>query len=332
MERDVPWYAENRDLVNPPFCETALYRSLDEAKDRFARQVSQADAVIVGSYVPDGTAIGEWVTEHARGVTAFYDIDTPITLGKLDRGDDEYISAALVSEYDLYLSFTGGPMLRRIESRYGSPRARVLYCSVDPRIYHPEEREIAWDFGYIGTYSEDRQPALESLLCEPARQWRDGRFVVAGPMYPEQVRWPSNVERIDHLPPGEHRRFYNSQRFTLNVTRADMVRAGYSPSVRLFEAAACGVPLVSDWWPGLDKVLKPGKEILIAKTPAECLRFLRETTEKDRRKIGARARARILSSHTAAHRAEELESYVLDALTVSTIARPGLNLSTVGVQ
>ncbi len=331
LERDVPWYAENRDLANPPFCDTALYGGLDEAKDRFAREVRQADAVIVGSYVPDGTALGEWVTAHARGLAAFYDIDTPVTMAKLQRGDEEYISPALVSAYDLYLSFTGGPMLRRIERRYGSPRVRVLYCSVDPRIYHPEDRPTQWDCGYIGTYSEDRQPALEALLCQPARDWTDGRFVVAGPMYPKQVRWPSNVQRIDHLPPGEHRKFYNSQRFTLNVTRADMVRAGHSPSVRLFEAAACGVPIISDWWPGLDKILKPGREILIARNAAESLHFVKSISEQERRRIGERARARVLSAHTAAHRAEELEGHIMDTLTVSTVARTRLNLSTVGV-
>lgn len=332
LERDVPWYAGNRDLLNPPFCDMALYGSVEEAKDRFASQVRTADAVIVGSYVPDGTAIGEWVTSHARGVTAFYDIDTPVTMRKLEHGDQEYISPALVSQYDLYLSFTGGPMLRRIERRYGSRRARLLYCSVDPRVYYPEEKPFEWDLGYIGTYSADRQPVLEALLCEPAREWSSGRFVVTGPMYPKHVRWPSNVQRIDHLPPGEHRKFYNSQRFTLNVTRVDMVRAGYSPSVRLFEAAACGVPIVSDWWPGLDEILKPGREILIARNAAESLRIVKDTPENERREIAGRARARVLAAHTAAHRAEQLEGYVTEALTGGTVPRPRLNLSTVGVQ
>ena len=93
LERDVPWYADNRDLVDPPFCETVLYRSVEEAKDRFARQVRQADAVIVGSYVPTERRSASGSLSHARGVTAFYDIDTPVTLAKLERGDEEYISA-----------------------------------------------------------------------------------------------------------------------------------------------------------------------------------------------------------------------------------------------
>lgn len=332
LERDVPWYAENRDLPEPPYGRTLLYNTLEEAKDRFARNVAQADVVIVGSYVPEGVAVGEWVVSRAAGVTAFYDIDTPVTMAKLERGDEEYVSPQLVRQYDLYLSFTGGPTLRRIERQYGSPRARVLYCSVDPEMYRPESCECEWDLGYIGTYGADRQPTLDALLCEPARQWKEGRFIVAGPMYPKSIRWPRNVKRVDHLPPGEHRRFYNSQRFTLNVTRADMVRAGYSPSVRLFEAACCGVPVISDWWVGLDKIFKPGREILIAEKPEQSLTLLRTTPERERVRIGERARARVMGAHTAAHRAAELESYVREVQAARPVSSPGLKLSTVGVQ
>jgi spore maturation protein CgeB len=312
LERDVPWYAENRDLADPPHGRTVLYRSLEELRDRFGRVVATADAVIVGSYVPEGVAVGEWVTAEARGVTAFYDIDTPVTLAKLARGDREYLSPELIPRFDLYLSFTGGPTLARIERRYGAARARPLYCSVDPSCYYPEECEPRWDLGYLGTYSADRQPALDRLLLTPARRWGRGRFVVAGPLYPARLGWPANVERIEHLPPSEHRAFYNAQRFTLNVTRADMVRAGYSPSVRLFEAAACGTPVISDPWEGLDTVFAVGEEILVARSPGEALRLLRETPEAERRALGRRALARALAEHTAAHRAAELEGYVLD--------------------
>jgi spore maturation protein CgeB len=317
LERDVPWYGENRDLPKPPYCETALYNSVEELKDRFTRRVREADVVMVGSYVPDGVAVGEWVVSTAEGLTGFYDIDTPVTIAKLERGEYEYLTPELIARYDLYLSFASGRALRTIERRYGSPCARVLYCSVDPAAYYPEEREMTWDLGYLGTYGADRQPTLEKLLCEPARQWSQGRFMVAGPMYPQEIGWPRNVERVDHLPPAQHREFYNSQRFTLNVTRADMVRAGYSPSVRLFEAAACGAPVISDPWPGLRTIFRPGSEILTASTAAESLRVLRETSEKQRRAIGAAARRRVLAEHTAAHRAAELEGHVLALRAVS---------------
>ena len=312
LERDQPWYAEHRDLPRPPFGETHLYADVAELRARFEGTIRTADSVIVGSFVPEGIEVGEWVTRHARGVTAFYDIDTPVTLGKLARGDCDYLSRALVPRYALYLSFTGGPTLRRIEGELGSPCARPLYCAVDPELYYPEPEVNLngkrWALGYLGTFSPDRQPTLERLLLGTAVRAPGQRFVVAGPQYPTTVRWPANVERIDHLSPGDHRAFYNAQRFTLNVTRAEMIRAGYSPSVRLFEAAACGVPILSDRWPGLEDFFRPGCEILVVQSTSEALGLLRDLPEAAAREVGARARQRVLSGHTAAHRAAELET------------------------
>jgi spore maturation protein CgeB len=322
FERDVPWYAQNRDLASPPFAETILYSSFDELRDTHTAAIRDADAAILGSYVPEGIEVGEWMTSIATGVTAFYDIDTPVTLASLERGDCEYLSPSLIPRFDLYLSFTGGPTLRRLERDLGAKCARPLYCSFDPSEYFPEECEPAWDLGYLGTYSVDRQPFLDELLVQPARQWSEGRFIVAGPQYPETIVWPANVERAEHLPPHEHRRFYNRQRFTLNVTRADMRRAGWSPSVRLFEAAACATPIVSDFWAGLDELFVPNLEILVAHDHRDSLRFLRETSDDERRAIGERARKRVLAEHTAAHRAEMLEQYVTAAAAPAFRAAP----------
>jgi spore maturation protein CgeB len=310
----VPWYARSRDLPNPPYGKTSLYGSLDELRTEFGTVVKAADLVVVGSYVPEGVAVGEWVTSVRRKPTAFYDIDTPVTLAKLEAGDYEYLNPSLIAKYDLYLSFAGGPTLRRLEHRFGSPMARPFYCSFDPDLYFPEPRESKWDFGYMGTYSDDRQPGLDRLLLEPARQWADGRFVVAGPLYPPSIEWSANVERIDHLAPSDHRAFYNAQRFTLNITRADMIKAGYSPSVRLFEAAACATPIISDNWDGLETVFEIGSEILVARSSDEALDCLRNISDQERRRIGARAHERVMSAHTAAHRAAELEAYALEVL------------------
>jgi spore maturation protein CgeB len=326
LERDVPWYADNRDLPKPKYCRVGLYESVADLERRFGSAVRDADAVIVGSYVPNGVAVGEWVTRVARGVTAFYDIDTPVTLAKLERGDYEYLAPKLIPRFDMYLSFTGGPTLRRIERQYGAPVAHALYCSVDPELYFPELRRTQWDLGYMGTYSDDRQPVLECLLLDTARRMPEARFVVAGPQYPRSIRWPKNVQRVPHLPPRKHRAFYNAQRFTLNVTRADMVAAGWSPSVRLFEAAACGTPIMSDEWEGLDDFFTPGTEILIARAPTDTLRYLHEIDERERLQIGRRARAKVLARHTAAHRAAELEHYVSGAPVENASAPEGARI------
>jgi spore maturation protein CgeB len=312
LERDVPWYAANRDLPRPDFCRLALYRDLDELES-FRTEIAKADAVIVGSYVPDGVAVGRLVQETARGVTAFYDIDTPVTLAKLKRGDHEYLSPELIPGYDVYLSFTGGPTLERLMRRHGSPAARPLYCSVDPEAYPRLDAPKRWDLSYLGTYSPDRQPKLEALLIEPARRAPHLRFVVAGPQYPDDVAWPANVERIEHVAPLDHPAFYAASRFTLNVTRADMVRAGWSPSVRLFEAAACGTPIVSDMWDGIDALLAPDREIVLAEGSERVLDVLDRWPEERRSSLADAARARVLAQHTAAHRAGELEAHLLEA-------------------
>ncbi|MDX7952029.1 glycosyltransferase [Lichenihabitans sp. Uapishka_5] len=308
LERDVPWYSGTaRDLSDPDFCRLAFYPDLD-ALDQHADAVASADAVLVGSYVPDGIAVGAWAQRTARGVTAFYDIDTPVTLAALEAGTCTYLSPALIPGYGTYLSFTGGPTLERLRNHYGSPDPRALYCCVDPALYRPRHDAKRWDLSYLGTYSPDRQPVLERLLLDPARRAPDLRFVVAGSQYPADIVWPTNVERFEHVGPQDHAEFYGSSRMTLNVTRADMVKAGWSPSVRLFEAAACGTPIVSDVWDGIDSVLEPGRSIALARTGDDVLTLLRSWGDRDRAVMAEAARAQVLAAHTAAHRALELET------------------------
>ena len=315
LERDQPWYASSRDLPNPPYGTTVLYGSFDALREQHAGAVRDADLVIVGSYVTEGVRVGDWVQEEARGVTAFYDIDTPVTLAKIARADYEYLHPRQIANYDLYLSFTGGPTLKKLEREFGSPRARALYCSFDPELYFPEPQPLEWDLGYMGTYSDDRQPSVKAFLLEPARQHATGKFIIAGPQYPDTASWPGNVTHQPHLPPAEHRRFYNSQRFTLNVTRQDMIRAGWSPSVRLFEAAACGTPIISDRWAGIESLLVPHQEILLVDRTADVLEILRRVGEDERLRMAEGARQRIVGEHTAAHRAEEVETYATELLS-----------------
>lgn len=317
LERNMPWYSSNRDMPDPEFCRVILYDSVTQLKEEFSDFIEKADVVITGSYVPEGIQVGEIVQESASGVKAFYDIDTPVTLAAMRKGTCEYLTPGLIPGYDIYLSFTAGRCLSIFEHEFGSPAARALYCSVDPELYYPVEEENKWDLGYLGTYSEDRQFALNKLFIDTAHKWKKGKFVVAGPQFPKTIIWPENVERIEHLPPASHVEFYNSQRYTLNVTRKDMVRMGYSPSVRLFEAAACGVPIISDNWEGIETIFIPGKEILISASSDDTLNYIRKIGEKERRKIGENARKIIMQKHTGKKRAEELEQYILEKQNTS---------------
>jgi spore maturation protein CgeB len=306
---------ENRDINDLPFCQIGLYKSLEELRDRFLDAVRQCDAAILGSYVPEGVAIARLLLQETRGVVAFYDIDTPVTLAALRAGKCEYLAPETIPLFDLYLSFTGGPTLAHLETVLGAQRARALYCSTDETLYYPQAVEPTCDLGYLGTYSPDRQKTLDELLVSVAERSPALRFLVAGPGYPNHDDWPANIEYVEHLAPHRHRDFYNSQRFTLNVTRAQMIQAGYSPSVRLFEAAACGTPVISDSWQGLNSFFEPGREILVANSVDECCCILDSVSAAQREEIGRCARERVLREHTAAHRARELTKLLGEVMT-----------------
>ena len=267
---------------------------------------------MAGSFFPDGVAAIREMLDSPTAVKAFYDIDTPITLSALhSQGRTSYLEAEQLPGLDLYFSFTGGPALEELES-LGVPCAVPLYCSVDPAAHRPlpPSPKFACDLSYMGTYAPDRQPKLEELLCSPARALPQHKFFVAGPQYPGSIAWPKNVTREIHLEPKFHALLYSSSRLVLNVTRRDMVMAGYSPSVRLFEAAACGAAIVSDSWPGLDEFFVPGKEILLASGGADVESWITGLSSRELAGIGEAARARVLAEHTSEVRARQWEAEV----------------------
>ncbi|MCW4115833.1 glycosyltransferase [Aurantimonas sp. MSK8Z-1] len=327
LERQVPWYdGDHRDLPDPDFCDLAFYGDRGELEQRFAERLRAADAVIVGSYVPEGVPVIDWVLATAEGVTGFYDIDTPVTLARLERGDEAYLARRQIPGFDVYFSFTGGPTLERLQSEFGARSAEALYCSVEAARYAPTGETPVWDLGYLGTYSDDRQPTLEALLIEPARRLPHCRFVVAGPQYPATIDWPGNVDRIEHLPPAEHASFYSRQRYTLNVTRADMIAAGWSPSVRLFEAAACGTPIVSDSWKGLEAILPGG--VRTVQGTDEVVALLQQADAAQRSAMAEAARRVVLADHTGDARAAEFAAAIhrlLEAGRDREIARTALH-------
>lgn len=313
FEKDVEWYASNRDLPEPGFCELKLYTRWADVLPTARRELASADVAMVGSYFPDGIAAMDAVLDSSAAVRTFYDIDTPITVATLrDRGATDYIRADQLPALDVYFSFTGGPMLAELETRFGIRRAAPLYCSFDPERYraYPRSPRFACAMSYMGTYAPDRQPKLEEFLFGAASALPEEQFIVAGPQYPRHVRWPRNVRHIVHLNPRWHPHLYSSSRLILNVTRRDMVLAGYSPSVRLFEAAACAAAIVSDNWPGLDAFFEPGREILLPASADEMVRYLRELHEDELREIGLAAQRRVLSAHTSQQRAKEFEAEV----------------------
>jgi spore maturation protein CgeB len=310
LERDMSWYAAARDLPEPPWGRTELYGSVDDLSDRYREDLAAADLAVIGSFVPEGPAVADLVFGCSGGAVAFWDIDTPVTVAKLRSLDAEYLAREHVPRFDLYLSFTGGPLLHQLEKEFGARGVHPFFCMADPLAYRPLPEEERWLLGYLGTYSPDRQRTLHRLLVDPARRLPHSRFAVTGAQYPPQIDWPENVVRDEHLPPGEHPTFYARQRFALNVTRLAMIETGWSPSVRLFEAASCGVPVISDRWDGIETFFVPNQEILLADTADDVVRLLQSVDADLARTIGAAARERVLGEHTPERRAEELERHV----------------------
>lgn len=309
FERTESWYAAHRDLARCSYLH--FYGTAAELLYRWQQELNRADLVLIGSYVLECSVLTRELKRSSDAVLAFYDIDTPVTIAQVRNDRCAYLDRDVLPEFDIYLSFSGGSVLEELHA-LGARRPVAFYCSVDPEVHEPVRVAASIDLGYLGTWSKDHQASLNELLLCPAQRWNDGRFAVAGPQYPDSDEWPRNVHHVSHLPPQQHSGFYCSQRFTLNLTRADMRRMGWSPSVRLFEAACCGTPIISDDWPGLDSVFRCGEEILIAHDADDVLEYVREMDEDDRAAIGTAARARVLASHTGEQRAAELESHVAD--------------------
>ena len=319
FEQDAPYYASHRDATQLPGVDLRLYGDWDDIRRTAERELQAADVAMVTSFCPDGSRASDLVLQSRAAVKSYYDMDTPVTLHALERGErPPYVPAYGLAGFDVVFSYTGGRALDGLRSKLGARAVAPLYGSVDPAVHRPLEPVAALRsrLSYLGTYADDRQRALDRLFLEPARRRPELKFALAGSQYPAHFAWPASVYYFSHLPPGDHAAFYSSSDWTLNVTRGPMAALGYCPSGRLFEAAACATPTISDWWEGLDSFFVPGEELVVARTTDDVLAAL-DLDENARRRIGARARERALTCHTAAARAIELERVVSECSALS---------------
>ncbi|HEX8925335.1 MAG TPA: glycosyltransferase [Terriglobales bacterium] len=313
-ERDVEYYALRRDFRSVPWCDLVLYDNWEDVRSQALRRAAASDVVITASYCSQGARINDEVLALKRPLHVFYDLDTPITLNGLRQREMDYLRRDQLPAFDLVLSWTGGTALEQLESEFGARMARPLFGCVDPDDYKPVPPDASFKcaLNYMGTYAADRQAKLDSLFLEPARQMPNEHFLLAGSMYPWNWQWPANVQRFDHVCQAEHPALYSSARLTLNLTRAEMAASGYCPSGRLFEAAACGAPVVSDWFDGLDAFFTVREEIVLAQKSADVVAALR-LPSAELAQIGEAARRRTLDEHTGTHRATQMLVYFDEA-------------------
>jgi spore maturation protein CgeB len=123
------------------------------------------------------------------------------------------------------------------------------------------------------------------------------------------------VKIVAKLPDNAFAGFYRSSRLTLAVAPPAAAGMGYCPTGRMFDAAACGVPVLTEDWEGLDYFFEPGREILVARTTGHVLDALNVAPAR-LEQIGRAGRDRVLSMHTAARRALELENILQAAISL----------------
>ena len=314
FEREAPYYARRRDFTACDYCELVLYDEWTNIRQCVLRRARQADVVVTASYLPDGARISRELLDIDGPLHVFYDLDTPITLHRMQSEDVDYLSPELIAEFDLYLSFTGGTILTVLTEDFGARLVRPLYGCVDPDVYVRDtvDRRFTCDLSFMGTYSPDRAASVRELFVGVARTLPSQTFLLAGSMYPHDWNWPANLERIEHVGPTDHPALYSSSRATLNLTRREMARWGYCPSGRFFEAAACGTPLLTDYWDGLDYFFNPAEELFLASTTDDVVEAL-QSPEEELARHAALARQRTLDQHTGRQRAKELLAYCEEA-------------------
>jgi spore maturation protein CgeB len=316
FERDVSYYATARDVTELPGGRLELYPDWDEIGSRARTDIHEADVAVITSYCPDALHVTDLLLDQDHCLRVFYDLDTPITLARLRAGERvPYIGANGLRDFDLVLSFTGGPaVFPEFLRLVGARRIEPLYGHADADIHRPAAPQPHYHaaLSYLGTYAHDRQRALEQLFVAPALTRQDLRFLIGGAQYPQDFPWSPNVYFVRHLPPPEHPAFFASSRLTLNVTRNAMVEMGWCPSGRLFEAAACGTPVVSDIWNGIGDFFEPGTDILLARGRDDVIAAL-ELGDDELRRIADRARQRTLDEHSSARRAQQFVSLVEQA-------------------
>jgi spore maturation protein CgeB len=310
-EKDVPYYASTRDgWIPPEGVRVCLYVGFDDVVEDIKRELEHTDVALSTSYCADGIAASRVLLDSVVPIKAFYDLDTPVTLDSLRSGMSvPYLPAEGLSGFDLVLSYTGGRALTELQSKLGARVVAPLYGWVDTETHAPAAslNEFRSELCYLGTFAADRQRGLDELFVKAARQQQYKRFAIGGAQYPDDFPWTPNIFFVRHLPPSLHAAFFCSARATLNVTRHAMAQYGFCPSGRLFEAAACGTPILTDWWEGLDWFFEPGKEILPVRCTDDVLAAL-SLSDGELRDFAAAARTKSLEAHTAAQRVLELEA------------------------
>lgn len=311
-EPDAYGRQQHRDIPDPTWARVVVYAGEGEngVLDALA-QARGTDLVIKASGVGVFDELLEREVLALQGpetLVAFWDVDAPATLDRVQTDRDDPFRA-LISRYDLVLTYGGGDPVVRAYEALGARECVPIYNALDPATHHPvpPDPRFACDLGFLGNRLPDREARVEEFFLRAASLLPESSFVLGGSGWADKPM-PGNVNPIGHVYTHEHNAFNCTPRAVLNVNRESMARYGFSPPTRVFEAAGAGACLITDEWIGIELFLEPGREVLVASDGEAVAEHLRSLTADRARAIGNAAYRRITSEHTYAHRVAQLEA------------------------
>ena len=307
-EPDAYGRQEHRDIDDPSWAHVVVYDNSADGLDRALDSARGADVVVKASGVGVfDRELEAAVLDRADATLAvFWDVDAPATLDRLG-GDPADPFHALIPKYDLVLTYGGGDPVCRAYRAFGARECVPIYNALDPATHYPVPPDLrfAGDLAFLGNRLPDREARVDDFFLSAARVLSDRRFVLGGSGWDDKPLG-QNVHYVGHVYTADHNAFNCTPTAVLNISRDSMARYGFSPATRVFEAAGAGACLITDAWEGVDTFLEPDREVLVARDGGEVANHLCRLTRSRAREIGAAGRARVLASHTYAHRAAEV--------------------------
>jgi spore maturation protein CgeB len=304
----------HRDVADPPWAEVVIYAPTEDAAYAAVGRAGESDVVVKASGVGlfDNLLAEAVLDRRSGGLVVYWDVDAPATLARLQQDEEDHFRA-LVPRYDLVLTYGGGQPVVDGYRALGARDCVPVYNALDPETHRPagpDPRFVA-DLAFLGNRLPDREARIEEFFFRAAERAGDRRFLLAGAGWEERAV-PDNVRVLGHVSTNDHNRLNSTPLAVLNVLRETMAANGWSPATRVFEAAGAGACLISDAWAGIEDFLEPGREVLVAQSGEEVAALVEALSAEEARTIGKAARQRVLSEHTYAHRAAQVERVLSD--------------------
>ncbi|MGE5419940.1 MAG: glycosyltransferase [Chloroflexota bacterium] len=297
---------EHRDIPDPDWAKVVVYSNNRSALDEVLEAGSKADILVKAS----GVGVFDDILERAvlemrkpYQKVIYWDVDAPATLDAVIENDDAPFRK-LISQYDYILTYGGGDPVVNAYKSLGARECISVYNAVDPETHFPvpAEERFSCDLSFLGNKLPDREERVKDFFFRVASRLPYKKFLLGGNGWGD-IDFPANVSNVNHVFSKDHNAFNSSSAFVLNISRQSMADYGFSPATRVFEAAAAGACVITDYWDGIDEFFSPGKEILVARNSNEVEYFISDICREEAAEIGYAALKRVLQYHTYEKRA-----------------------------